>query len=107
MGELLDAKMLAKLVSDLDKYIRMGNKELALATLGMLRDGLGNRIAQDSMQANLKAYEAAQARMSLPKAQPAAIGGFEMIDISNEVIAVIEKPKRKRRTKVEIQNEQK
>lgn len=94
--------MLANLVNDLDRHIRTGNKELGLNTLGLLREGLGNRLAQESMEANLKAYEEAQARLNMPKPEPAMIGGFESIDLSMP----IEKPKRTRRKKSEMQNEQ-
>jgi len=82
LNALADARALSKVVSDLDKHIRSGNRELALVSLGLLRSGLGNRIAQDSMMENLKMYEEAQARLNMPPKEPPAIGGFESIDIS-------------------------
>lgn len=105
---IIDARMLANLVNDLDRHIRTGNKELGLNTLGLLREGLGNRLAQESMEANLKAYEEAQARLNMPKPQPAMIGGFESSQesIDNSIDNSIDKPKRTRRKKSEMQNEQ-
>ena len=97
---LTESQKLAKLIRDLETFIRSGNKEMALNTLGLVRTLLGDRIGQDSMDANLRAYEEAQARRGAPVAAPAGIGGFESIDVAIEV------PKRGRPKKaVQVESE--
>jgi len=73
----IDTKNLTRLISELDKFIRQRNTELSLQTLGLIRAGLGDRIAEDSMAENLRIYEEAQARINDAPPAPLAIGGLE------------------------------
>ena len=94
MIDLTNAQRLGKLVNELEQYIRTGNKELGLRTLGLIRDALGNRIAQDSMDKNLQAYEEAMKRFNEPKAEPAVIGGFGIPVLEPEPVAKRGRPKK-------------